>query len=376
MAILPGTRVRTNGVVGITTDNPLSAGATSFSSTGLPKLGVVVGNHAIVTLDPMRQFGEPEIVLVTVHTAASTIATIQRGMYGTIPRIHPAGTLWVHAAVSNDFIEIVTSTTRPSDPYEGQIIYEMDNKIYKSFNGTEWANFSSGGGVTDHGTLTGLGDNDHPQYQLVAEKGAANGYASLDAGSKVPLAQIPTAVATDTEVTAAVSTHEAASDPHPGYATDADLTNHVAAADPHPGYTTAAELATGIATHEGASDPHTGYQKESEKGVANGYASLDAGGVIPIAQISTVFATDNEVITAVTNHEAATDPHAGYQKESEKGIANGYAGLDASALVPTAQMATGTPTGTKFLRDDRTWQTVSGGGGSGETDPIVWMGGF
>ena len=47
-----------------------------------------------------------------------------------------------------------------------------------------------------------------------------------------------------------------------------------------------------------------------------------------------VFATTADL----TAHEAATDPHAGYQKESEKGIASGYASLDGSALVPVAQI--------------------------------------
>lgn len=48
------------------------------------------------------------------------------------------------------------------------------------------------GGGNDHGGLFGLADNDHPQYQLAAAKGVASGYASLDAGVKVPYAQLPT----------------------------------------------------------------------------------------------------------------------------------------------------------------------------------------
>jgi hypothetical protein len=48
------------------------------------------------------------------------------------------------------------------------------------------------GGGNDHGGLFGLADNDHPQYQLAAGKGVASGYASLDAGVKVPYAQLPT----------------------------------------------------------------------------------------------------------------------------------------------------------------------------------------
>jgi len=74
-------------------------------------------------------------------------------------------------------------------------------------------------------------------------------------------------------------------------------------------------------------------------------------------------ARDSEVVAAFVVHEAAADPHAGYQKESEKGAANGYASLGAGGLVPAAQLATGTPDGTKYFRDDQTWQAVSGGSG-------------
>lgn len=39
--------------------------------------------------------------------------------------------------------------------------------------------------IFDHGLLTGLTDDDHTQYQLESEKGAASGYASLNASTKV-----------------------------------------------------------------------------------------------------------------------------------------------------------------------------------------------
>jgi microcystin-dependent protein len=325
MAVLPGTRIRDNGVVGTVTDNPLTISATTFNSLNLSKLGVVLNDHAIVTLDPLRQYGEPEIIMVTSHTADATVATIQRGMYGTPARAHPAGTLWVHAAVSNDFIEIVTSTSRPTDPYEGQIIYENDTNTYKSFNGTAWVTLGGegGGGVSDHGDLSGLADDDHTQYQLRTEKGIANGYAGLDVTGTVPLAQLPSTLAQDSEVTSAVS------------------------------------------THAGAADPHIGYQKESEKDQNNGYAGLDADGRVPESRIATTIARDTEVTTAVSTHAGEADPHTGYQKESEKGAANGYASLDGSTLVPKAQLGTGTPTITNFLRGDGTWAVPAGGGGGG-----------
>lgn len=82
-------------------------------------------------------------------------------------------------------------------------------------------NSTGGGGASDHGALTGLSDDDHAhyaladgtrgdfepmgsvgiheaqanphaQYQLTSEKGAASGYAALDASSKLPIAIIPT----------------------------------------------------------------------------------------------------------------------------------------------------------------------------------------
>jgi hypothetical protein len=47
------------------------------------------------------------------------------------------------------------------------------------------------GGGNDHGGLFGLGDDDHPHYQTRAQKGVADGYASLSASTKVPIAQLP-----------------------------------------------------------------------------------------------------------------------------------------------------------------------------------------
>lgn len=140
-----------------------------------------------------------------------------------------------------------------------------------------------------------------------------------------------------------------------------------------------------IAAHEAAADPHTGYQRESEKGVAGGYASLDGSALLPLAQlpshahaaadvtsgrfsqarmpdaaagflkaggvgvdpayaalvdgdIPATIARDTEVSSAIATHEAAADPHTGYQRESEKDAANGYAGLDANARVVSSKI--------------------------------------
>ena len=98
-----------------------------------------------------------------------------------------------------------------------------------------------------------------------------------------------------------------------------------------------------IVAHEAASNPHPVYLTPAEADVLY------------------------EALGAVATHEAASDPHTVYQRESEKAAVNGYASLDSGTLVPAAQLATGTPDGTKFLRDDRSWQVPAGGSGDSIT---------
>lgn len=135
-----GPRVRANNVYGLTTDAPLTAGAVTFNSPGLANLPVVSSAHAVVTLDPLREFGEPEIVVVTSHTASATVATIIRGQYGTVARSHPVNTTWVHAPLDEDFIEIVANTAAlPADPYGFQAVGQTDTDYVKFRNAANGA---------------------------------------------------------------------------------------------------------------------------------------------------------------------------------------------------------------------------------------------
>lgn len=138
-------RTRDNNVFGSVEDNPLTTNSTTMNSSGLANLSAIGTRHAVLTLDPLRQYGSPEIVIVTTHTASSSIITMTRGAYNTTAREHPQGTLWVHAPITEDFIAIATSIARPLDPYEGQFIFESDTNKLVGYGGTDWAPRDAGG---------------------------------------------------------------------------------------------------------------------------------------------------------------------------------------------------------------------------------------
>jgi hypothetical protein len=109
------TRVRTDNVFGTTTDNPLTAGATTMNSAGLANLAVVSSAEAIIILDPNRINGAPEHVVVTAHTGSATSATIVRGQFGTTARSHPQGTEWVHGPIASNASTDLTAADDQGD---------------------------------------------------------------------------------------------------------------------------------------------------------------------------------------------------------------------------------------------------------------------
>ena len=170
-----------------------------------------------------------------------------------------------------------------------------------------------------------------------ANKGTVGGYAPLDSAAKVPSVNLPVYPTVITDH-AALSGRSSA-DAHP--------TTAITGLDTALAGKEAVGVAnSAVAAHAGASDPHVGYQKESDKGIASGYASLDGTIKVPLAQIptgttATTVALGDAAGAALAAHVGASDPHIGYQLESGKGAVSGYASLDATTKVPYAQIPTG-----------------------------------
>lgn len=58
---------------------------------------------------------------------------------------------------------------------EGQLAWDIDDDVLYAYNGTQWFALAPASGIiTDHGGLTGLVDDDHSQYGLLAGNAARN----------------------------------------------------------------------------------------------------------------------------------------------------------------------------------------------------------
>lgn len=148
-------------------------------------------------------------------------------------------------------------------------------------------------------------------YQPVVEKAAAGGYASLDGSATVPDAQIPSTIARDTDITAEAA-DRIAGDAASVATAAADATTKANAAQS----AAIASAASSLATHVAAADPHTGYQKESEKNAANGYAGLDGSSHLPANSVDTTAIVADAVTYAKIQNVSATDKLLGRSSAS------------------------------------------------------------
>ena len=88
---------------------------------------------------------------------------------------------WDFASV-NQIVEFNGTTWDASAPSEGWIVYNDGTDtdwLYVDDGSPVWEERTAGGGVTDHGALSGLTDDDHTQYLLAAGTRAGSGIQEL-----------------------------------------------------------------------------------------------------------------------------------------------------------------------------------------------------
>ena len=161
-------------------------------------------------------------------------------------------------------------------------------------------------------------------YQAITGKGSVNGYASLDSGAKVPIGQLPTGT---TSLSVSLGNHL-----HAGIYEPVDAT--ILRQGNLAGSGSATTAAKSDHTHNGTYAPDAGNQ--SGRKVLASPSDGSSGAMAPRALVPA----------------DVPDVSATYQVITGKGVANGYASLDAEIKIPFAQLPTGQTSSTIAVGND------------------------
>lgn len=258
---------------------------------------------------------------------------------------------------------VVTVETGETDPETGDPVTTSSTVLKTRMRRLKHSDLD-GAGTYDHDDIDQF-INDAVQYEVVARRGQPEGYASLDANGKIPMSQMPdgtstklSTVATYADLLALQNVEDSIqilvldasgdgtvdsgwatyiySEAINGWkklseqesmdvvidwsnltgkpsATTTQIDNTVAAShaqnsDIKLAEGTADEIsAADINAHIGANNPHPGHEVVANKGQANGYASLDQDGLVPVSQLPASFTPDSALTAShATTADSAT----------------------------------------------------------------------
>ena len=126
-----------SGNLGSTLATGATGAVTDSSFAGLP--AVTSPDTLKLVLDPDGTAGDPEIVTITSHAAASTTVNMTRGSEGTTARQHLSSTKWVNAVTTTDFNRI---------GFDGTITADLTGNADTATKLAATKNFSLTGDVT------------------------------------------------------------------------------------------------------------------------------------------------------------------------------------------------------------------------------------
>lgn len=120
-------------------------------------------------------------------------------LQGLLDDDHPQYGLLAGSLTRNDFTGGVdfsstsgmilpnTTTTSGMATQEGNLIWDTDDNMLWVYDGTQWVSIPSLiNGALDHGTLAGLGDDDHPQYTAWAQTETVTGLWTFNTDDSNP----------------------------------------------------------------------------------------------------------------------------------------------------------------------------------------------
>lgn len=159
-------------------------------------------------------------------------------------------------------LTVSTGASFPDDANTGELFYKTGVGLHV-YSGTAWELLDTGTGITDHGALDGLGDDDHTLYALA--DGTRGSFASVAALNLKANIASPTFTGTVGGIDKSM----------------VGLGNVDNTSDANKPVSTATQTALNLKQNSIGFTP----ENAANKGVAGGYASLDGAGLVPSTQL-------------------------------------------------------------------------------------------